>query len=90
MTKYLIKKIINKNKSLITNNSSLILENLEEVELTHLIASLHKDERQQELCVKQLETLVNIYQIHSKQGRQIETEQLELKILSLLGCSENQ
>lgn len=91
MTQYLLRKIIGKYQQRIQHHLPQLSAqaNSNAIDIGQIIASLHEDHGQRDVCAKQLEVLANMYQIQAKQRLHEESEQLELKILYILGYEVN-
>ena len=62
---------------------------LDLIDINQIVSSLHADPIKQEIAIKQLISLVNSYQIFRNQGLYQEAEQVELKLLHVLGYDIN-
>ncbi len=89
MTSYLLRKVLNKYKSEIVGSDELPFSSPNRIDINQIINSLHSDPSKRETVIKQLISLVSSYQIYRNQGLYQEAEQVELKLLHILGYDIN-
>ena len=86
MTKYLLRKVISKYKDkLKIEHEQLGSSDLNTIDIRKIFELHHADLFAQVHCLEQIEMLVNMYQVSKEQNLNQEAEQLELKILNVLG-----
>ncbi|MCM1983816.1 hypothetical protein [Lyngbya confervoides] len=89
MTKYWIRKILIKYEDRINQKQLGKPEiNAKKIQIDQLLERLHYKPEDQLICAKQLESLVNTYQVYCKQKLPRESEKIELKILYVLGYTD--
>lgn len=91
MTTYLIRNILVENRNNIqpVKSSIVISENPGEIDIKKILKSVYQNSLELSFVIKKLETLLKIYQIHSKQKDFQSLVKLKSEILEILGYREN-
>lgn len=87
MTSYLLKNILSENRDNIRpiRTSIQISVNVSEIDIEEILVSAYNDSAKIAFCIKQLEALVRVYQIHKKQDHYQDLNKLRSQIFEILG-----
>lgn len=90
MTSYLLKSVLAEHRDNIRpiKTSIQIPVNMSKIDIEKILVSAYSDQIKIAFCVKQLEALARVYQIHKKQGNYQDLNKLRAQIFEILGYQE--